>query len=187
MPARHSTDASGRLPGRFSFLQLLSEPRTIPKPVSVTRAWTLLRERERDYNALWLCRVQRQSAYTVIAIACWSRLSFCSSTKMNTVSAHAQVQHTQRPSCAFQALVRPSQHQRNGKCSSSRSVTVRAEKSGLQRLLQPFEGLSKEEDVSFRWNPANLRWEQSKTKMADDASMMITPLIGAPYLVSPAL
>lgn len=64
---------------------------------------------------------------------------------------------------------------------------MRAEKSGLERLLQPFEGLSKEEDVSFRWNPANLRWEKSKTKMADDASMMITPLIGEPYLVSLAL
>ena len=60
---------------------------------------------------------------------------------------------------------------------------VQAEKSGLQRLLQPFEGFSKEEEVSFRWDPANLRWAKSKTKMADDASMMITPLIGEPYLV----
>lgn len=104
---------------------------------------------------------------------------------MNSVSAHAQVQHTHRPSWAFQALARPSKHQRNGKCSNPRIVTVRAEKSGLERLLQPFEGFSKEEEVSFRWDPANLRWAKSKTKMADDASMMITPLIGEPYLVSP--
>lgn len=103
---------------------------------------------------------------------------------MNTASAHAQVQHTHRPSLAFQSLVRPGKHQRNGRCPTPRIVTVQAEKSGLQRLLQPFEGFSKEEEVSFRWDPANLRWAKSKTKMADDASMMITPLIGEPYLVS---
>ena len=103
---------------------------------------------------------------------------------MNTASAHAQVQHTHRSSCAFQSVVRPGKHQRNGKSANPRVVTVQAEKSGLQRLLQPFEGFSKEDEVSFRWDPANLRWAKSKTKMADDASMMITPLIGEPYLVS---
>ncbi len=64
------------------------------------------------------------------------------------------------------------------------SVVVKAEKSGLQRLLQPFEGFSKEEEVSFRWDPANLRWAKSKGKLADDAEMMITPLIGEPYMAS---
>lgn len=103
---------------------------------------------------------------------------------MNTASAHAQVQHTHRPSWAYQSLVRPGKHQRNGRCLTPRTVTVQAEKNGLERLLQPFEGFSKEEEVSFRWDPANLRWAKSKTKMADDASMMITPLIGEPYLVS---
>ena len=108
-------------------------------------------------------------------------------TNMNTASAHAQVQHTHRPSWAFQSLVRPGKHQKNDRCLRPRNVTVQAEKSGLQRLLQPFEGFSKEEEVSFRWDPANLRWAKSKTKMADDASMMITPLIGEPYLVSLAI
>ena len=65
-----------------------------------------------------------------------------------------------------------------------RPSVVRAEKSGLKRLLEPFEGFSKEEEVSFRWDPANLRWAKSKGKLADDASMMITPLIGEPYMVS---
>ena len=102
---------------------------------------------------------------------------------MNTLSAHAQVQHTHRHSWAFQSLVRPAKHQ-NGDCLNRRIVTVQAEKTGLQRLLQPFEGFSKEDEFSFRWNPANLRWEKSKSKMADDAEMMITPLIGEPYLVS---
>ena len=64
------------------------------------------------------------------------------------------------------------------------SVVVKAEKNGLQRLLQPFEGFSKEEEVSFRWDPANLRWAKSKGKLADDAEMMITPLIGEPYMAS---
>lgn len=62
------------------------------------------------------------------------------------------------------------------------SFLVKAEKNGLQRLLQPFEGFSKEEEVSFRWDPANLRWAKSKGKLADDAEMMITPLIGEPYM-----
>ena len=61
---------------------------------------------------------------------------------------------------------------------------VKAEKNGLQRLLQPLEGFSKEEEVSFRWDPANLRWAKSKGKLADDAEMMITPLIGEPYMAS---
>ena len=101
---------------------------------------------------------------------------------MTAVSSYAQVHHT--PSWAFQSVVRPVKHSRTGKAAHRRVVTVQAEKSGLQRLLQPLEGLTKEEDVSFRWNPANLRWEKSRTKMADDASMMITPMIGEPYLVS---
>lgn len=102
----------------------------------------------------------------------------------STVSGHAQLHHTHTPSWAFQSLVRPAKDPKSRKCGHQRVVTVHAEKSGLQRLLQPLEGLSKEEDVNFRWNPANLRWEKSRTKMADDASMMITPMIGEPYLVS---
>ena len=54
----------------------------------------------------------------------------------------------------------------------------------MDRLLQPFEGFSKEEEVSFRWDPANLRWAKSKGKLAEDADMMITPLIGEPYMVN---
>ncbi|KAL3157756.1 hypothetical protein ABBQ32_012182 [Trebouxia sp. C0010 RCD-2024] len=105
----------------------------------------------------------------------------------STVSGHAQLHHTHTPSWAFQSLVRPAKDPKSRKCGHQRVVTVHAEKSGLQRLLQPLEGLSKEEDVNFRWNPANLRWEKSRTKMADDASMMITPMIGEPYLVWPAV
>ena len=82
------------------------------------------------------------------------------------------------------AGVHPAQIHRNIRRNARLSVDVKAEKSGLQRLLQPFEGFSKEEEVSFRWDPANLRWAKSKGKLADDAEMMITPLIGEPYMVS---
>lgn len=95
--------------------------------------------------------------------------------------AHAH--NAQASSWAFRSYLHPSKMQKNRRVARQPVVT-QAEKSGLQRLLQPFEGFSKEEEVSFRWDPANLRWAKSKGKLADDAEMMITPLIGEPYMVS---
>ena len=100
------------------------------------------------------------------------------------ISPRVQAQHTLRPCWAFQSHIYSSKRHRHSSCARRLKIQVQAEKSGLERLLQPFEGFSKEEEVSFRWDPANLRWAKSKSKMADDASMMITPLIGEPYLVS---
>ena len=85
---------------------------------------------------------------------------------------------------AFQSQRNPAKCFRSCRQHVRRPIAVRAEKSGIKRLLEPFEGFSKEEEVSFRWDPANLRWAKSKGKLADDASMMITPLIGEPYMVS---
>ncbi len=96
--------------------------------------------------------------------------------------AHAQ--HAHISSWAFHAHVHPMKLHRTNTRTTRSSVVVKAEKNGLQRLLQPFEGFSKEEEVSFRWDPANLRWAKSKGKLADDAEMMITPLIGEPYMAS---
>lgn len=104
---------------------------------------------------------------------------------MDSLLAHAQPSHSSL--WAFRSYVHPAQIRRNSRRNARRSVEVKAEKSGLQRLLQPFEGFSKEEEVSFRWDPANLRWAKSKGKLADDAEMMITPLIGEPYMVWPAV
>lgn len=101
---------------------------------------------------------------------------------MDSLLAHAQPAHSSL--WAFRSHVHPAQIHRTIRRNAQLSVKVKAEKSGLQRLLQPFEGFSKEEEVSFRWDPANLRWAKSKGKLADDAEMMITPLIGEPYMVS---
>jgi hypothetical protein len=101
---------------------------------------------------------------------------------MESVVAHAQ--HAHISSWAFHPNVHPMKLQRTITSTTRSSVVVKAEKNGLQRLLQPFEGFSKEEEVSFRWDPANLRWAKSKGKLADDAEMMITPLIGEPYMAS---
>ena len=59
-------------------------------------------------------------------------------------------------------------------------VNVRAEKGVLQQL-NPFK--NDEDEVSFKWDAANLRWTKKKGKMADDADMMVRPKIGAPYMV----
>ncbi|DBA86175.1 hypothetical protein WJX77_006978 [Trebouxia sp. C0004] len=104
---------------------------------------------------------------------------------MESVVAH--VQHAHISSWAFHAHVRPVKLQRNITRTTRSSIVVKAEKNSLQRLLQPFEGFSGKEEVSFRWDPANLRWAKSKGKLADDAEMMITPLIGEPYMVWPAV
>lgn len=100
-------------------------------------------------------------------------------TLMNTTVMHVRCTHNS--AWAFRS--HPAKAQQSKKRLPRRPVVVQAEKSGLQRLLEPFEGFSKDEEVSFRWDPANLRWAKSKGKLADDASMMITPLIGEPYMV----
>lgn len=62
-------------------------------------------------------------------------------------------------------------------------VHVQADKGGLEQLkeLNPFK--KNDENVSFKWDGANLRWTKVKGKMANDADMMVRPKIGAPYMV----
>lgn len=83
------------------------------------------------------------------------------------------------PGWSFQSRSH-SQLCRNAKrCRQPLSFTVRAEKGGLQQLFK-----KDDDEVSFKWDAANLRWTKSKGKMADDADMMVRPKIGAPYMVS---